>query len=87
TPVTWGNITRAISTFERTLISGNSRYDQAQQGKATLSEQERRGEALFFGEKAECFHCHADHNFTDQIVHASTRVISTPFHNTGLYNI
>ena len=44
---------------------------------------------LFFGEKAECFHCHGSFNFNDQVVHAGSRpaLIETPFHNTGLYNI
>jgi cytochrome c peroxidase len=86
-PVTWGNITRAMAAFQRTLISGNSRYDQFLQGKASLTASEQRGLTLFNGEKAECFHCHAGFNFNDQVVHASTRVLDTPFHNTGLYNI
>ena len=85
--ITWGSITRAIAAFERTLISGNSRYDQYLQGRATLTAAEQRGLTLFNGEKAECFHCHAGFNFNDQVVHASTQVIDTPFHNTGLYNI
>ena len=42
---------------------------------------------LFFGEKAECFHCHGSFNFNDQIVHAGSRIVETPFSNTGLYNI
>lgn len=42
---------------------------------------------LFFGEKAECFHCHSSFNFNDQTVHAGSRMVETPFHNTGLYNI
>jgi len=86
-PVTWGNITRAIASFQRTLLSGNSRFDRSQRGLETLSPAEARGQALFFGEKAECFHCHAGFNFNDQVVHASTLVLDTPFHNTGLYNI
>lgn len=86
-PVTWGNITRAIATFQRTLISGNSRYDQFLQNKAQLTAAEQRGLALFNSEKAECFHCHSGFNFNDQVVHASTQVTDTPFHNTGLYNI
>lgn len=86
-PVTWGNITRAIGAFQRTLVSGNSRYDQFLQGKATLTASEQRGLTLFNGEKAECFHCHSGFNFNDQVVHASTQVLDTPFHNTGLYNI
>lgn len=86
-PVTWGNITRAISAFQRILISGNSRYDQFLQGKSTLTASEQRGLVLFNGEKAECFHCHSGFNFNNQVVHASTQVLDTPFHNTGLYNI
>jgi cytochrome c peroxidase len=85
--ITWGNITRAIAAFQRTLISGNSRYDQYLQGKAALSTNELRGLNLFNSEKAECFHCHGGFNFNDQVVHSSTQVLDTPFHNTGLYNI
>ena len=86
-PISWANITRAIASFQRTLISGNSRYDQFLQGKVTLTESERRGLDLFNSEKAECFHCHAGFNFNDQVVHASTQVLDIPFHNTGLYNL
>lgn len=86
-PITWGNIVKAIASFQRSLISANSRYDQQLQGKASLNAQEMRGQQLFFGEKAECFHCHGSFNFNDQVVHASTRVLELPFSNTGLYNI
>lgn len=86
-PISWGNVARAIASFERTLISGNSRYDQYLQGRATLSAAELRGLTLFNSEKAECFHCHAGFNLNDQVVHASTQVLDTPFHNTGLYNL
>lgn len=88
-PFQWGNIVKAIATFQRTLISGSSRYDRSLRGTATLSESEERGRVLFFGEKAECFHCHGSFNFNDQSVHAGSRpdLVETPFHNTGLYNI
>jgi cytochrome c peroxidase len=86
-PIHWGNIVKAIAAFQRALISANSRYDQWLQGKAALNVAETRGMNLFFGEKAECFHCHGSFNFNDQITHASIRFVETPFHNTGLYNI
>lgn len=86
-PITWGNVIKAIAAFQRTLISGRSRYDQWLAGTATLSAAEERGMNLFFGEKAECFHCHGSFNFNDQIVHAGSRIVETLFHNTGLYNI
>lgn len=86
-PPGWGQVIQAIAAFQRTLISGNSKYDQYTQGKATLTPAENRGLALFMGEKAECFHCHGSFNFNDQVVHAASRVVEIPFHNTGLYNI
>jgi len=86
-PIQWANVIKAMASFQRTLISGNSRYDRYLQRQATLSASEERGKNLFFGEKAECFHCHGSFNFNDQIVHAGSRVVETPFHNTGLYNI
>jgi len=86
-PINWQNIIRAIASFQRTLITGNSRYDQFMTGKAALTPPELRGMNLFFGEKAECFHCHGSFNFNDQVVHASTRVLELPFSNTGLFNI
>ncbi len=69
-------ITRALATFERSLISGNSRYDQyAFQGnKDVLSEQEIRGMDLFFGNRTNCIQCHQGFNFTNY-----------SFENNGLY--
>ena len=69
-------MTRAIASFERTLISGNSPYDQYQnQGNnSALNDSQKRGKDIFFGEKAECFHCHTGFNFTDET-----------FQNNGIY--
>jgi cytochrome c peroxidase len=88
-PFGWGNVGKAISSFQRTLISGRSGFDRYRQGQASLNDAEERGRVLFFGEKAECFHCHGSFNLNDQIVHAGSRpgFVETPFHNTGLYNI
>ncbi|MFT6408235.1 MAG: cytochrome c peroxidase [Arenicella sp.] len=72
------NIGEAIAQYERSLIAGNSRFDQwlyAQQEDA-LSKQEIAGYRLFIG-KAACSSCHTinanDALFTDQ-----------DLHNTGL---
>ena len=86
-PINFGNIIKAIAVFERGVVSVSSKYDLYLQGKATLTPEETRGKDLFFGEKAECHHCHGSVNFDDQFYHAKTREIETPFHNTGLYNI
>lgn len=86
-PVSWDNVIKAIAAFERTLISGDSRFDRYQRGELALAPAEMRGKDLFFGEKAECFHCHGSFNFNDQVVHEKSREVETPFHNTGLYNV
>lgn len=83
----WGRVIGAIAAYQRSLIVGDSRYDRHLQGRLLLSAAEQRGMTLFFGEKAECFHCHGSFNFNDQIVHAGSRLVETPFHNTGLFNL
>lgn len=79
------NVTKALASFQRTLISGNSAYDRFQAGDTTaLSASAIRGKNLFFGEKAECFHCHGGFNFTDTILHTGTIFEEVTFHNNGL---
>lgn len=60
-------ITRAISNFQRTLISGNSAYDQFsfQNNNAALNSQEKAGMNLFFSSKTNCSNCHGGFNFTN----------------------
>ena len=87
-PVTLDNVTRAIATFERSILSADSPFDRHQRGEAgALSASARRGMDLYFGERLECFHCHGGFNLTDAVVTAATRIEETPFHNTGLYNV
>lgn len=86
-PVTWTNVVKAISAFQRTMISGDSTYDRYLAGKATLTASQTRGKDLFFGEKAECHHCHGSFNLNDQVDYAGKTPVRPLFHNTGLYNI
>jgi cytochrome c peroxidase len=86
-PISFETIIKAIAAFQRGVISFSSRYDEYLQGKIKLTEQEQRGHDLYFGEKAECHHCHGSVNLDDQFMHAKTREVETPFHNTGLYNV
>ena len=52
-------VTRAIATFERTLISRNSAYDRYAKGdRSALTEEERRGLASFRSLRSRCFECH-----------------------------
>lgn len=53
-------VAKAIAQFERTLISGNSKFDKwYNQQSIQLSESETRGFILFqSNDGADCFHCH-----------------------------
>ncbi|MGH1434884.1 MAG: cytochrome-c peroxidase [Lewinella sp.] len=67
-------ITRALACFERSLLSGNSLYDQHNRGEVSLSPPALRGKELFFSERIQCSNCHGGFNFTNY-----------DFANNGLY--
>ncbi len=63
------DLVMAIAAFERTVVSGNAKYDEFKNGNPhALSESEKRGLALFEG-KARCSQCHSGPNFTDEKYH------------------
>jgi cytochrome c peroxidase len=63
------HVAKAIATFERTVLSGNSPYDQYKAGKKkAMTPQQVRGMTLFFG-KARCDACHEGINFTTNSYH------------------
>ncbi len=67
--VTFDRIEKAIASFERTVLTGNSPYDRYVAGDTkALSPQAAAGMALFFG-KANCDACHAGKNFSDGDYH------------------
>ncbi|MEN8928265.1 MAG: cytochrome c peroxidase [Flavobacteriales bacterium] len=69
--------TKALAQYERTLISGNSKFDKYLLRQINLTSSELNGFSLFMSESgADCFHCHGDPNnplWTDNL-----------FHNNGL---
>ncbi|MBI1192600.1 MAG: c-type cytochrome [Bacteroidetes bacterium] len=68
-------ISRAIATFERTLISGRSAYDRFLQGEnSALDAAALHGKDLFFSERTSCSSCHAGFDLT-----------AYAFENNGLY--
>jgi cytochrome c peroxidase len=88
-PVTLANVTRAIASFERALLSGRSPYDRYRTGAdpEAISVSAKRGEGIFFSERTECFHCHGGFNFTETVDHVGKGFTEIEFHNTGLYNL
>ncbi|MCB1021670.1 MAG: di-heme enzyme [Acidobacteria bacterium] len=88
-PYSVGNLTRAIASFERIIISGDAPYDRFRRGDDpnAISASAKRGEALFFSEELECFHCHGGVNFSSTVDYFDKAFPEIEFHNTGLYNL
>ena len=71
--ITAERVAQAIASYERTVLSGNSKWDRFMAGDAAaMSEPEKRGWELFKG-KAQCTLCHAGQTFSD-----------SDFHNLGV---
>lgn len=88
-PFTIHRVVQAISSFERTLISGDAPYDRFVFGldDAAMSPAAQRGMELFFSERAECYHCHAGPNFSTSFRSATSEAGPPDFQNNGLYNL
>jgi cytochrome c peroxidase len=86
-PVSIGNVTKAIASFERSIISARSPYDRYHYGgdDNAVSDSAKRGEILFFSQNVACFRCHGGFNFSDATVSERTADREREFHNTGLY--
>jgi cytochrome c peroxidase len=71
--VTEGNLARALASFERVLLQGDSRVDHFRAGKiSALTAAERHGMWLYES-RGRCWRCHSGSNYTDE-----------QFHNTGV---
>lgn len=67
-------IQKAIASFERTILSGNSPFDRFITGDSTaISLSAIKGFQLFKSERVNCVACHKGQNFTDEL-----------YHNTGI---
>jgi cytochrome c peroxidase len=88
-PFTIANVTKAIASFERTIISAGSPYDRYHYFRedSAVSESAKRGEVMFFSEPLSCFRCHGGFNFSDATTSEGGRARVVQFHNTGLYNV
>lgn len=79
-------VAKAIAQFERTLISGDSKFDKYSNGDVALTAQEQNGLSIFMDEnKGDCFHCHGNPNnplWTDNQFHNNG--LDTTFSDLGL---
>ena len=88
-PFTVANLAKAIACFERTILSGDSAYDEYLSGDDSdaISDAAKRGEQLFYGEKMECHHCHNGFTFSADLDYFGKGFPEIQFQNNGLYNI
>jgi cytochrome c peroxidase len=82
---TFDRVVKAIATFERTLISGRSPFDRYVFGGEhhALSEEARRGMALFYSDRLGCGGCHSGFNFSGNWRDAQGATGPASFANNG----
>lgn len=88
-------VAKAISQFERTMISGNSKFDKYWRNEVGLTDQELAGFDLFMIEGpidgnpngADCFHCHDQPLFTDNLFHNNGLDIESDWTDMGRYDV
>ena len=80
-PISIGNLTKAIASFQRSLVSFKSPYDRYRyEGQVNaISAAAKRGEKLFNSERMECFHCHTGINFSDSTQHENLAFTQVAF--------
>lgn len=67
--ITETNVLRAIATFERTIVTGDTPFDRWLRGDAkAMSDSAQRGFEIFTG-RGNCSACHTGWNFTDDKFH------------------
>ncbi|MCP3139953.1 methanobactin export MATE transporter MbnM [Pyxidicoccus xibeiensis] len=87
-PIGKDAIVKALASFQRTLLSGSSPYDRYLQGDITaMTPSAKRGMELFFGETAECYHCHSGPHLSNSFRAKGSVLSGRQFFNTGLYNL
>ena len=86
-PFTVTSVVEALSSFERTILSGDSPYDRYFRGTDpnALSVSAKRGEYLFLSERFQCFHCHGGLNFANAEAFVGKGYTEIEFDNTALY--
>jgi len=80
------HLIKAIASFERTLISGHSPFDEyVFNGKhEALTPEAKRGMALFYSERLGCSSCHAGFNFSGAWRDTQGATAEPTFANNGI---
>ncbi len=64
--ITFDRVSKALATFERTIISGDSAFDRFAAGDKSAMTKEQKAGYDFFNGKGECAECHKEPLFTDE---------------------
>jgi cytochrome c peroxidase len=72
-PISRDSLARALASFQRVLVSGNSPVDRFRAGDSSALTTRQRQGLWLFESKGFCWQCHSGRNFTDN-----------RFHNTGV---
>lgn len=87
-PVTLDHLTKALASFERSIVSADAPFDRYMRGDdSAFTPAQERGFRLFLSERLECYHCHGGFTFTDSTRHSGEEPLALPYHNTGLYDL
>jgi len=82
------NVSKAIASFERSIVSARSPYDRYHYAgeEDAISESAKRGEVVFFtSSRAACYQCHGGFNFSDAVDYAGK--LRGPFRSTTTVSI
>lgn len=75
---------KAITQFELTLVSANSKWDKVKKGQAQFTEYEQRGYAIF---QAKCNSCHTEPLFSDNSFRNNGLAVNTFLNDHGRMGI
>lgn len=84
TLVTGESILKALSQFQLTLVSGNSKYDKVMNEEAAFTLQEQNGYTLF---KQHCNSCHTEPLFSNYSFANNGLAVDTTLNDYGRMNI
>jgi len=82
--ITGEHVLKALSQFQLTLVSANSKYDQVKKGAKTFTEQENNGYDLF---KTNCNSCHTEPLFSTYEFAYNGLAIDTTLNDFGRMKI
>ena len=87
-PITLANVVKAIASFERIMVSGDSSFDRYlyRDDDSGMSTAAKRGVALFFSARLKCSECHGSVNMSGPTIFTGAKPAdpATFFHDTGV---